>query len=97
MNKELVRLKLLELKNQNIINFSQLLRNAGVNRNNFMLWLNDHDRYDGTKYRVSEKSLQKVIDQLKELRIELKKIKQYSECTLMYVCECTLIFVPMLK
>ncbi len=64
-----------ELKNQNIINFSQLLRNAGVNRNNFMLWLNDHDRFDGTKYRVSEKSLQKVIDQLKELRVELKKIK----------------------
>ena len=75
MNKELVRLKLLELKKQNIINFSQLLRNASVNRNNFMLWLNDHDRYDGTKYRVSEKSLQKVIDQLKELRVELKKIK----------------------
>lgn len=86
MNKELVRLKLLELKNQNIINFSQLLRNAGVNRNNFMLWLNDHDRYDGTKYRVSEKSLQKVIDQLKELRQELKKLNSILSVHLcMYV------------
>lgn len=75
MNRETVRIKLLELKDQKIINFSQLLRNAGVNRNNFMLWLNDKDRYDGTKYRVSEKSLQKVLDQLKELRIELKNIK----------------------
>lgn len=75
MNKELVRLKLLELKKQNIINFSQLCRNAGVNRNNFMLWLNNHARYDGTKYCVSEKALQTVLDQLKEIRQELKKIK----------------------
>lgn len=75
MNRETVRIKLLELKDQKIINFSQLLRNAGINRNNFMLWLNDKDRYDGTKYHVSEKSLQKVLDQLKELRVELKNIK----------------------